>query len=455
MKKLLLLLSLLIIPNLCYGAIGATCVWEIRTTATAGNLNGGGYTSGGTDYSQQDAAQLNLTDFATSGVGVTTLTTATGGFTSAMVGNIIHLTAGTNLLESWYEITAYTDTNTVTLDRAADDTIGAMSAATGYVGGALSLESTLDDEFFEQLSNGNIVYIEAGTYTQVENVAVAKDGTALNPITIEGYNASRGDNPLGDNRPFIIAGGYDFNFDQYWIMRNFRFTTTDSSGIQVDEYGIMENVKSHNTGTGDAISGSWRGLIIRCEAISDGGIGIDGRGYDTIISSYVHDSVTCIDDNYSSIIGNVIDTCTTGINMVSTDIGVTMGNTIYNCTTGISATDAHERKVINNLIDNCTTGITWTTPQLNNYFDYNLYSNTTADVVNITKGGHSVTSDITLTDAPNKDFTLPSGAGAIDAGLQVGTNQGAVGDYKVNIGADQDDVTAAGAGCTNAFGVIQ
>jgi hypothetical protein len=30
--------------------------------------------------------------------------------------------------------------------------------------------------------------------------------------------------------------------------------------------------------------------------------------------------------------------------------------------------------------------------------------------------------------------------------MQMGTDQGAVGDYKWNIGADQDDVTAAGGG---------
>ena len=53
---------------------------------------------------------------------------------------------------------------------------------------------------------------------------------------------------------------------------------------------------------------------------------------------------------------------------------------------------------------------------------------------------------IEFTDAANGDFTLGSGSPAIDAGLQVGVNTGAVGDYKVNIGADQDDVVAAGGG---------
>ena len=37
--------------------------------------------------------------------------------------------------------------------------------------------------------------------------------------------------------------------------------------------------------------------------------------------------------------------------------------------------------------------------------------------------------------------------------MQVGTNQGAVGDYKWNAGVDQDDVTAAGGGGVGSLSV--
>ena len=43
-------------------AIAATTVWEVRTGGA--ETNGGGYSSGGTDYSQQTAAQLSVTDGA-------------------------------------------------------------------------------------------------------------------------------------------------------------------------------------------------------------------------------------------------------------------------------------------------------------------------------------------------------------------------------------------------------
>ena len=65
-------------------SLNAAIDWEIRQDGS--DLNGGGYkrTAGTTDYSQQAAAQLALTDLACA--SNTTLTSATGGFTAAMVG---------------------------------------------------------------------------------------------------------------------------------------------------------------------------------------------------------------------------------------------------------------------------------------------------------------------------------------------------------------------------------
>src|SRR5437667_9506862 len=117
-------------------ALSASTVWEVRQ-ATGNDNNGGGFVVGasGTDYSQQTTAQLSLTDLATTGV-VTTLTSVTGGFTSAMVGNIIHIISGTNFTAGFYQITVFTNSNTVTLDRAP--TTAAGVSGTGSVGGALA-----------------------------------------------------------------------------------------------------------------------------------------------------------------------------------------------------------------------------------------------------------------------------------------------------------------------------
>jgi hypothetical protein len=102
------------------------------------NTNGGGFDTGisghGTDYSQQDAAQLSLTDLACT-TGTSTLTSATGGFTSAMIGNAVQISSGTNFTAGEYFIIAYASSNSVTLDRTPVG-VSSGSAGHGKIGGA-------------------------------------------------------------------------------------------------------------------------------------------------------------------------------------------------------------------------------------------------------------------------------------------------------------------------------
>ena len=68
----------------------------------------------------------------------TTLTSAVGGFTAGMVGELIYISAGTNFVTGWYEITGHTDTNTVTLDSTAA-TAGNGSAGSSAMGGVIEI----------------------------------------------------------------------------------------------------------------------------------------------------------------------------------------------------------------------------------------------------------------------------------------------------------------------------
>lgn len=138
--------------------IGAATVWRVRPGGD--DANGAGYdatiSGAGTDYSQQDAAQLSLTDIACS--SNTTVTSATGGFTAAMIGNAIRITGG-GATSGYYFITARTDTNTITVDR----TPGAVTNGTGKVGGAAALPWTNIDNNDNAAGNkavaGNKIYI--------------------------------------------------------------------------------------------------------------------------------------------------------------------------------------------------------------------------------------------------------------------------------------------------------
>lgn len=109
--------------------------WYIR--AGGAETNGGGfdpYVSGaGTNYCDQDAAQLSLTDLATAGTSAN-ISSATGGFTSAMIGNVLRIASGTNFTADYYVLTAVTDTNNATVDRNCS--VGAGSAGVCKLGGA-------------------------------------------------------------------------------------------------------------------------------------------------------------------------------------------------------------------------------------------------------------------------------------------------------------------------------
>lgn len=169
-------------------AIAGTVEWEVRTTGDSTNGGGFNVNSAGTDYSQQDASQLSLTDCATASVGSTTLTSTTGGFTAAMVGNMINLSSGTNLTAGIYEITGYTNGNTITIDRAADDGVGGVGSAVGKIGGAL------DWPPMSQSSQANHIWIKSGTYTLTSSTTNALYAPMSYTLrTIEGYETTRRD----------------------------------------------------------------------------------------------------------------------------------------------------------------------------------------------------------------------------------------------------------------------
>lgn len=165
-------------------AIPSNTIWEVRTGGNV--LNGGGFVtgSGGTDYSLQDSAQLSVADGSSS--STTNLNSATGGFTAAMVGNVLCISGGT-LTAGRYRITAYVDTNNVTLDRA----LNTGSGSTVNVGGALSTPEDADPAAtYAGYVAGNTIYIASGTYTKTSTRTLTVDGDLTGgEVTFIGYPA--------------------------------------------------------------------------------------------------------------------------------------------------------------------------------------------------------------------------------------------------------------------------
>lgn len=206
-------------------AISNTTVWEIRQTGSA--LNGGGFRpgSGGTDYSQQAAAQLSLTDVVTN--GTTTLTSATGGFTAAMVGNVAMLYD--TLLTSYerFDIISRTSANAIVVDRIPSLT------TTGWqlkVGGAL--EIGYGNWLVKGVVPGNTIYVKYKSSTfstsSILPWIIGPSGSAALPIKVVGYNTTRGDDPVGASRPTI--GSELFRVGALWWFSNIHFNWKGYAG---------------------------------------------------------------------------------------------------------------------------------------------------------------------------------------------------------------------------------
>jgi hypothetical protein len=427
--KLALILTL--IPHLLFAAIDATAVWEVRASGSA--TNGGFYVSGGTDYSQQDAAQLALADGATDGAG-TGLSSATGGFTAAMVGNGVYLTGGGSTT-GWYEITVYTDTNNVTIDRSAG---ASKSGMTVNVGGAV----TCVDAVFEAATAGNTYYIAAdGTHTLSASVIVTEDGEDGAACYIEGYNSSRDDDPTGTNRPLISCGAsYYFRPGDFWHSSNLRFS---GSSAHVFEIGSNDNhvtncYAENTSGTDDRdalLVSTGGGTVLGCEATSTNGEAFFlASASSNAIGCYAHDSKYGFrfSVDFAQISFCIADTCTTGVWLDTGSDGITVLNTtMYNCTTGLEAQSGERLCVVNCLIDSCTTGLSATTAGNEDaqYVNYNNYNNNGTDTSNVDKGANATSVVPGFNDAANGDFTVTTSAvaetgfpGDID-----GTNVGYIG----------------------------
>ena len=218
-------------------AIPPGSIWEVRTTGN--DANGGFFVpgSGGTDYSQQDSAQLSVSDVVTN--GTTTATSVTGGFTAAMVGN------GINIAGTIYEVAARTDTNTITLDRTASS----ASGQTGKVGGAVATIGKAMGVIADSSAGntgGNTVFIKSGTYTS--GGSCYPPGATVVTRWI-GYDTTRTVSNTDANRPLFQASGLTLNYVLYHYVRNLvvdSVTKAGGSGLLGNSGVVTERCKVKN-----------------------------------------------------------------------------------------------------------------------------------------------------------------------------------------------------------------
>jgi hypothetical protein len=420
MKKFIYALCfVLLLPGLSWGAIAATTVWELRATATAGNLNGCGFNpsnaSVGSDYTLQNAAQDDGTDLACTNVATNpcVVTSVTHNFVAADNGNLIHITAGTGFTAGWYEVVS-TAGNAATLDRACGSS-GSRTGGTWYLGGACSMGSTLDNEMAAATVAGNTVYVASGSYTTGESITFTNGSSSANPVYVLGYIGTRSTPAMGTDRPVIAAGNTIIDTGTYHIVKNIIFSGSTSKTLYGHEYSIFENIKVTNT--------SATSTHTACQVLEDSQIyfsefsSVNGRGLTAgtgfFYGNYFHDCATyCIYVNNTSPVfaNNIISTCGTAGAQIDYAIpAVFINNTFF----GANDADAVGLNVVinlrvfayNNAFVDWYDGIAVVTAATM-VEDYNAYySNSHANYAAI--GAHSfVTNADPFIDSANGDFRV-------------------------------------------------
>ena len=381
-------------------ALPATAVWEFRTSGNA--ANGGIFdpsaVNAGTDYSQQDAPQLALTD-CTMATGGTTLHSDTGGFTAAMIGNWCHL-SGTHFTTGRRKITAVADGNNCTLCSDATDGTNGSSGVCNVGGAIYEVNGTNLVALGLLVTAGNTIYVLGpGTYTiTTAAVTAGTAGTDVAPVNVIGVTAGRVA-ATGDNRPLIDGGAYQITWAVGWHRYNLRGTGTAADVWYETNtaYGTIYNCRITNTsttaGTRDAVRTHITKLIA-CEISAVTGTGVVTAAAD-IRYCWIHDCVTGVNCNsVISVVGCLIEQCVAGIAQAANGVLLT-GSTFAGCGTAVTATTASFATVLDNLLAYNTIGANWTsgTNYRRNLLDYNNWYGNGADVSNVTKGSHDTAYD--------------------------------------------------------------
>jgi hypothetical protein len=220
-------------------ALSADTVWEVRTTGD--NANGGGFVAGasGTDYSQQDAAQVTYTDLAIDAATNTNVTSAATPFTASHVGNTLNVTGGTGFTTGRYRVVSVAS-NIATLDRAVGTT--SSTGGTGKLGGALASLNTLASSMVAS----NRAFIKAtGTYVQTATPAFT-----ANNVWLFGYTTTRGDGGRASIQLSTNSGLAGISIGYGGVIENFDIDcnnlATSTGIVDTNVANTIRNVKVSN-----------------------------------------------------------------------------------------------------------------------------------------------------------------------------------------------------------------
>jgi Right handed beta helix region len=303
------LLTALVITAQCAAAISASTVWEVRSVSS--DTNGGGFVAGatGTDLSQfnnKNAAgctscqstTVNISTTDAVANGTTTITSATGNFSAALVGNIIEFSGGTGSIAAvWKQVTAFTNGTTITIDSS----IAASTGMTMNIGGALATIG----KALGLMVGSNIIFVKAtATYTITASLVLA-GGTNLTPTNattpnqVIGYTSTRTDGGRATIQYSTNTGitGFDGTNAGGWYISNFVIDCNNlgtSVGPRPNVNSVLRNLLVKNCTSQAVNMANGVARLIDSEITLNtvaAGTGAVNQGTSSIVERcYVHDN---------------------------------------------------------------------------------------------------------------------------------------------------------------------
>jgi hypothetical protein len=399
-----------------FAALPATTVIEVRPTHGSDSY-GGCFDSAkaGTDYSQQNSAQYNFTDLATSNgtANPAVVSSASHSFVSADVGNCIHISAGTNWTVGWYEIVSVSGGN-ATLDRAAGSSVGSLSGGTWYEGGALAT----------MVQANTIAVAGAITWVKAESTITTSSTITLNQAASNagqepafmGYSSTRGDQgqvtittTTTSVGPLVSVNSQGMTFANFIINCN---SESGSNGVQMatsperlfnilvencqQQYGIEMNsteqtcslctVKSQGGGNSFLLQNGYNQFCFICVAVNGSVAAF------SIASGAVCDICIAANNSGASSDGFVLTAVSQAVFACVRCLAVSNGRDGFRLALGQwvgftfvdSIAYGNSGYGMNNTTSYNPTGMLW--------WDYNAYgSNTSGNLNNLSSGAHDKT----------------------------------------------------------------
>lgn len=399
-------------------AIGSFTMFDCRSTATAGNVNGGGFNYGNANFP---------TDYtATSATGnAPVLSSASYNFVAGDVGAWIYVQSGTNWTPGFYQITAVA-ANAATVNAAVGaavtkvglvqfqvSTVAGCATVASPSGGVCGIDYSQADAArindtdlacadgdaasptctsaakpFGVNHVGNLMKITAGTgYTVSWYEVVSVSGVTATMDRAVGTDGAKASGTFYLGGAISLQAASDQTFfnrgvagNTVWVKNTGTYTlgaaiTTTVSGTQSAPFTIRgynsirgDNPRLKTTQpkiVGPVYFGSTfqivRNLYLSCA--TSGNNGIDGGGimmHNTIINSYASAATACYCSSHSSFIGNEI-VCYAGQALVPNTGSVLLAyNYIHHSVNGVSTSASSNLSIIGNIFESISgTCISW------------------------------------------------------------------------------------------------